>query len=219
MVKEELIQRSPVRVFMDSIGGGLKPGELGVISAPSGIGKTSVLVQIGLDRLLQGGKIIHISFHKHTDYILTWYEDIFDEFIQRKNLENQDEVKGEVLKNRVIMKFTQGGITNEQIIRSLRALIKDGNFKADALIIDGYNFDSGPVKEMKSFAEEMGLCIWYSATTAEGDLFLDADSLFKAVITMEARPDHVALGLAGAKKGNEHLALKLDPRTLLLLET
>ena len=50
MVKEELIQRSPVRIFMNSIRGGLGPGELGLIASPSGIGKTSVLVQIALDK-------------------------------------------------------------------------------------------------------------------------------------------------------------------------
>ena len=81
MVKEELIQRSPVRIFEQSIHGGLKAGEIGVIASQSGIGKTSVLVQLGLDKLLQAKKIIHVSFTQHTHYVLAWYEDIFDEFI------------------------------------------------------------------------------------------------------------------------------------------
>ena len=86
MVKEELVRRSPVRVFMNSIKGGLKPGEMGLIASPSGIGKTSVLVQIALDKLLQEKKVIHISFTQHTDYVLAWYSDIFEEFVRRKNL-------------------------------------------------------------------------------------------------------------------------------------
>ena len=65
MVKEELIQRSPVRVFMNSIHGGLRPGELGLIASPSGIGKTSVLVQIAMDKLLQDKKVIHISYQAY----------------------------------------------------------------------------------------------------------------------------------------------------------
>ncbi len=52
MVKEDLIQRSPVRVFEKSLRGGLQSGEIGVIASQSGIGKTSVLVQIALDKLL-----------------------------------------------------------------------------------------------------------------------------------------------------------------------
>ena len=126
MVKEELIQRSPVRVFMNSINGGLRPGELGLIAAPSGVGKTSVLVQIALDKLLQGQKLIHISFTQHTDYILAWYENIFDEFIRKKNLENEEDVKNEIVKNRVLMKFNQEGIAAAQILKSIRALIRDG---------------------------------------------------------------------------------------------
>jgi KaiC/GvpD/RAD55 family RecA-like ATPase len=78
MVKQELIQRSPVRIFEKSIHGGLGPGEVGIISSQSGIGKTSVLVQIALDKLLQTKKVIHVSFTQHTDYVLAWYEDIFD---------------------------------------------------------------------------------------------------------------------------------------------
>ena len=70
MVLSELIQRSPIRIFEQSIHGGLTPGELGIIASPSGIGKTSVLVQIALDKLLQDKKVIHISFTQHTDYVL-----------------------------------------------------------------------------------------------------------------------------------------------------
>ena len=87
MVKKELLQRSPVRAFEKAIDGGLGPGEIGIICAPPGLGKTSVLVQIALDKLLQDKKIIHISFTQHADYILSWYEDIFDEFIRKKNVD------------------------------------------------------------------------------------------------------------------------------------
>jgi archaellum biogenesis ATPase FlaH len=54
MVKQELIQRSPVRIFEKSIHGGLKSGGLGVIASRKGVGKTAVLVQIALDKLMQG---------------------------------------------------------------------------------------------------------------------------------------------------------------------
>ncbi|MCL1814137.1 MAG: AAA family ATPase, partial [Treponema sp.] len=122
MIKAELISRSPVRIFEKSIHGGLKAGEIGIIAAPSGIGKTSVLVQLALDKLLQGEKVIHVSFTQHTDYVLSWYEDIFDEFTRKKNLDNAKEVKDELVKNRVLLNFNQDGVTGEQILKSLRAL-------------------------------------------------------------------------------------------------
>ena len=57
MVLNELIQRSPIRVFEQTIHGGLKLGEIGIIASPNGVGKTSVLVQLALDKLLQGKKL------------------------------------------------------------------------------------------------------------------------------------------------------------------
>jgi len=245
MVKDEIIQRSPVRVFMNSINGGLGPGELGVIASLSGIGKTSVLVQIALDKLLQGKKVIHISFTRHTEYILTWYENIFDEFIRKKNLENEDDVKDDIVKNRVLMKFTQEGISGEQILRSIKALIKDGGFNAELLIIDGFDFSSdgkNQIAAIKSFAEEMGVSIWYSCTVKGKEPFYDKKNIplvikdyaeyFSVVIVLESkspadvrqdRPStlaHIALTVSKDRntRGLEHLALRLDPRTLLIME-
>ena len=233
MVKDELVQRSPVRVFMNSIHGGLGPGELGIIASPSGIGKTSVLVQIALDKLLQGKKVIHISFTRHTDHVLTWYENIFNEFIKKKNLENEQDVKDEIVKNRVLMKFTQGVITGEQILKSIKALVKDGGFNAELLIVDGLDFSAAgkdQIAAAKSFAAEMGISVWYSCTIRDDKVvsakkniplvIKDYIDLFAVVIVLDPKPDHIALTVSKDRDASslEHLALKLDPKTLLIME-
>jgi hypothetical protein len=233
MVKQELIQRSPVRVFEKSIHGGLKEGEIGVIASPSGIGKTSVLVQIALDKLLQAKKVIHVSFTQHTDYVLAWYEDIFDEFIKKKNLENVRDVKDELVKNRVLMKFNQEGVTGEQILRSLKALIGEGGFAAESLIVDGFEFSSAGrdrIAAVKQFARDAGLSVWYSCTVSgTGDcydkrgiprLVTDYADILDVIIVLDPKPDHIELTVSKdrATYNPEHMALRLDPKTLLILE-
>ena len=54
MELSELIKKSPMRKFESSLSGGLKYGEVGVITAEKGAGKSSLLVQLGLDQLLKG---------------------------------------------------------------------------------------------------------------------------------------------------------------------
>ncbi|MDR2739182.1 MAG: hypothetical protein LBB68_05055 [Treponema sp.] len=233
MVKQELIQRSPVRIFEKSIHGGLRAGEIGIISSQSGIGKTSVLVQIALDKLLQAKKVIHVSFTQHTDYVLAWYEDIFDEFIRKKNLENARDVKNELIRNRVLMNFNQDGVTADQILRSLRAMIVDGGFKAEALIIDGFDFAKMTrerITAIKDFAKELELSVWYSCTVKGEAPAYDTKGqpliiggfaeLIDVVIVLEPKPDHIALAVSKDREtyNPEHLALKLDPKTLLILE-
>jgi hypothetical protein len=232
MIKKELVQRSPIRIFEQSIHGGLKAGEIGIIASQHGIGKTSVLVQLALDKLLQEKKVIHVSFTQHAHYVLSWYEDIFDEFISKKNLENAAEVKNDVVKNRVLMNFNQDGMSKDQIIRGLRAMIIEGGFAAESVIIDGFDFsraDHECIANVKAFARELGLSVWYSCTINDAGQQYDKDNiplvikdfadLIDVVIVLEPKHDHIELTVSrdrGAHDGA--MAMRLDPKTLLILE-
>jgi KaiC/GvpD/RAD55 family RecA-like ATPase len=111
MVKEELIKRSPLRLLEKSIHGGVGAGNIGVIAARKGTGKTACLVHIATDQLFQGKHVIHVSFAGRTDHIISWYEDIFGEIAKKRNLENAMEIHDDLIKNRVVMNFNQEGVT------------------------------------------------------------------------------------------------------------
>jgi hypothetical protein len=230
MVKDELVARSPVRTFEKSIGGGLKAGETGLITSPSGIGKTSVLVQIALDYLLRDKKVIHVSFTKHADYVTGWYENIFAEFTRKKNLEGERDIRDEIVKNRVHMNFNQDGQSIEMIVRSLRAMIKDGGFSAEALIVDGLDFERIPVGSIgaiKNFAKDTGLAVWYSCNVAGAGAYdkrgvpgvvMPYLDVIDVVIMLEPQSDHIKLIVS---KDHDNFnppseVLKLDPKTLLM---
>ena len=233
MILSELVQRSPIRIFEQSIHGGLKPGEIGVIASPNGVGKTSVLVQLALDKLLQGKKVIHVSFTQHVHYVPVWYEDIFDELINKKNLENAAEVKNELVKNRVLMSFNQDGMTKDQIIRSLRAMIIEGGFKAEAVIIDGFDFSrttKESINNVKTFATEMGVSVWYSCSVKDEGPQYDKENIplligefanvIDIVIVLQPKPDHIELSISKDRGSiiSKSMAMRLDPKTLLILE-
>ena len=70
------------------------------------------------------------------------------------------DVHDDIIKNRVIMNFRQDGVSAEQVQRSLRSMILDGNFTADLIIIDGYDFSKVSAEEFSSFkrfAQDMGI--------------------------------------------------------------
>ena len=131
------------------------------------------------------------------------------------------------------MKFTQEGVSAGQIIKSLRALIKEGGFNADALIIDGYNFSESlddDISAIKAFAAEMGVAVWYSCNVKGEQPYYDQNNipssikeyadLFEVIIILEPKQDYIALKVSrNVNSGNlARPALKLDPKTLLLLE-
>jgi hypothetical protein len=166
--------------------------------------------------------------------VLAWYEDIFNEFISRKNLENAADVKNEAVKNRVLMNFNQDGMSIDQILRGLRALIVEGGFSAESIIIDGFDFsraDRDRIDNVKAFAAEMGISIWYSCSVNdEGEqydkenvpvLLKDFVDHIDVIIVLDPKPDHVELTISrdrGSSNTAKSMAMRLDPKTLLILE-
>ena len=68
MDKKDLIAHSPVRYF-DVTNAGLKDGEMGLITAKKGLGKTSILVQFGIDSLLNDKALVHVSFDQQSSNV------------------------------------------------------------------------------------------------------------------------------------------------------
>jgi KaiC/GvpD/RAD55 family RecA-like ATPase len=235
MVRTELNKRSPLRILEKSTKGGIGKGNIGVLSAPKGVGKTACLVHIATDQLFHDKHVIHVSFSDSVDHIVSWYEDIFQEISRRYQLDCAMEVHDTIIKNRVIMQFTQDGIHITQIEDSIRALIEQGHFSADTLVIDGYDFhrsSSEELKEFRAFARNFGLELWFSATmkpeeaeagNAASELpgvLQKLDGEISVVVTLEPREAFTYLRLV--KDHDEpvppDMHLKLDPGILLIAE-
>lgn len=233
MVKTELIKRSPLRILESSTRGGVGKGNIGIIAARKGVGKTAFLVHLATDQLLQGKHVIHVSFSLETSHIVTWYEDIFEEIARRYKLDGAMDVHDDIIRNRVILNFKQDSVSAQQVEKSLIAIIKEGNFSADVVVIDGYDFSKSSDTEFSSFkklAEELNIQIWLSATvrreeqttTEQGIPLLLAPFISNVaiLITLDPCEDYIHLNLVKDHDGapNSNLHLKLDPQILLIVE-
>ncbi len=232
MLKQELIKNSPLRILEKSVHGGVGKGNIGVLAARQGVGKTACLVHIATDQLFQGKHVIHVSFSGSPAHIISWYEDIFSELALRLKLENSMEEHDQIIKNRVIMNFNQAGAKIDMVVRSLRSMIKEGGFAADTVIVDGFDFEKGSPADIaifKSLAEELGLEIWFSASLREKEVKFDAQGypallssyLEHIAVFIFLKPDNGIIRLE-LKKDHNHvpktdLHLKLDPKILLII--
>ncbi|MCX7726655.1 MAG: hypothetical protein N2053_07375 [Chitinispirillaceae bacterium] len=231
MIREELIKRSPLRIFEKSIHGGLGKGKIGVIAACKGVGKTACLVHIATDQLFQGKYIIHISFAPDTNHIVSWYEDIFQELSSRYKLDNAMDIHNEIVKHRIILNFKQEGVSILQIRQAIISIVKDAKFNADTIIIDGFDFSKVTPEEFtifKELAEEISLEIWFSATLNGSpikpngipELLEKFINSIAVLIILETKNGFVHLNLVKdhERMVNEELHLRLDPRILLIAE-
>lgn len=226
MVKQDLIERSPVRNFEKALGGGVRPGEIGVIVSKKGLGKTSILVQLGIDKLLQGVPVVHVSFNQQAAHVMTWYEDIFTEFAKKKNLDKATEVQTDLISKRIVLNFNQDSVKTTQVIKTIKALA-EGGAKPEAIIVDGFDFSRAAedsMKQMREFAKEFGCTVWYSANAEATDKGLpsvlapykqDVD----VVLYLEPKSDCIQIKALKEHDRTDYVTdLKLDVKTLLIAE-
>jgi hypothetical protein len=225
MVKEELVKRSPLRILEKTIHGGLGKGNLGAIAAKRGVGKTAFLVHLATDQLFQGKHIIHVSFSASTAHIIDWYEDIFFELKRRHKLDAAPAVHDEIVKNRVIMNFHQQGLSIAKITDSLKAMIREGHFDAEMIVVDGYDLAVAAerdIQSFKEFAEQMGLEIWFSVSLPSPEAFESSigphSRFFAILIRLIPMKGYIHLELVKDHDQTSFgdLHLKLDPKTMLI---
>lgn len=231
MVKKELISRSPLRILEKSTNGGVGKGNIGVIAARKGVGKTACLVHIATDQLFQGKHVIHVTFAQNTNHIVSWYEHIFQEISRRYKLDCTMNVHDDIIKRRVIMNFHQDGAQPDQVQKGIRSMIQEGNFSADLVVVDGYDFSRVSAEEFSSFkklAEEMGIEIWFSVTLHRDSslvngipsVLIPVMNQLAIIIMLEPREDYIHLKLVKDHDTtlSEDLHLRLDPQILLIAE-
>ena len=59
----------------------LKAGEMGLVTAKKGLGKTSILVQFAIDSLLDGNALVHVSFDQKSSNVISWYSSVLSEIV------------------------------------------------------------------------------------------------------------------------------------------
>jgi len=226
MLKEDLIEKSPMRKLEKALGGGLAAGEVGVVTSKKGVGKTSILLQFGLDKLLQDKPVVHISFSQHVDYAITWYNDMFNELAKKKNLGNAQEVKAQAFAKRIVLNFNQDTVRTTQILKTIRAL-SEGGSKPSVVMIDDFNFAKAlpeAMKAMKAFAKEMDVAVWYTAAADVASFEID-ESLKKYIddidvlLYLENDGDFVRIkALKEHGNGASDTGSSFDAKTMLLSE-
>ena len=217
MEKKDLIEFSPVQYFTN-ITGQLKNGELGLITAKKGLGKTSVLVQFGLDSLLRDKAIVHVSFDQHSSNVISWYSNILSEISKKKNIDNKADLADDIARNRTILNFNQETFTLPKVVNTIKAL-NEGGVKISTIIIDGLDLAKTSKEDLEvlaDFTKKEEMTTWFSFTSEADNLkdTLDADKLGLFTTVAHLAAEGKSLNLNTLKNGEG--SVKVDTKTLLI---
>lgn len=232
MGKKNLVMNNPLRVLGLEKKVQEKGAGMGLVMARAGLGKTAILVQIALDSMLWGDKVLHVSIGEGFDKTRLWYDDILALMAAEEKSESFQSTLAGVMPNRMIMTFKESSFSQAKLEERLDDLVQQHIYKPVCLIIDGYDFQTGShsaLEEFKEFMVRRGLkMIWFSATTHREDERKsplgvpapchDIDDLFDVILMVEPKGDAIDLKLLKCVGGvvDAGTSLTLDPSTMLI---
>lgn len=214
--KIELLASSPVR-FFEPTGAALDEGEIGLLTAKKGLGKTSILVQFGIDTLLKDKAIVHVSFNQKSENVITWYSSVLAEICKSHKVD-VDELSDELFRNRTILNFNQDTFTLPKVVNTLKAL-KDNGIKLETIIVDDLDLLKTEASDLNCFCDfikEEKMTAWFSYNSEASDLkeILPSEKMAKFESVAHLLPETESVSLSILKKGEGKV--KLNSKTLLM---
>lgn len=221
---------SLLKILEKSSRKGLGRGNLGVLVARAGVGKTACLVHIAMDKLLRNEKLVHASLQDSPEKVTSYYNVIFSELVKALSLTTSSDVKVQIDKNRMILAYLNQSFDLRRLRENLKNLSEKVGFVPDTIIVDGLDFSRVGAEIFEGFkklAQDFNVEVWFSALSksspggakpqgipAPADKFV---SFFSIVIELQPTESAVELRLL---KDHESAApvgemVLLDPKTFL----
>ncbi len=228
----DLMKVSPLKILEKSSRRGLGQGNLGVLMAQAGVGKTACLIHIALGKILRQGKLIHISLEDTAEKISSYYHVISEDLATALGEEDGAELRRLLEKNRMILAYLNRSFEISRLRESIRNLAESIAFVPTTLIIDGLDFACAPrqlFEELKGVAAEYQLEAWLSALSSKAACDGEEsripspcshlDDLLSIVIELQPTTTGMFLRLLKDHEASVLPAVRvqLDPNTFLAL--
>lgn len=176
MYRKEVNQKSPLRILDRSTKRGLGPGNLGVVMARAGVGKTAFLIQIGLDEAMRERNVLHIALGQTLEHVHSWYDALFDDLAELNALDNREQVRALVNTHRLIQAYPDSQLPHERLDEVV-ALYQDRlKFSPSAILIDDFDWKGGEIVRhaaelgaLKIIAKRLQAELWITAQTYRAD--------------------------------------------------
>jgi replicative DNA helicase len=168
----------PINDLMD---GGLGPGELGVVVAPSGVGKTWILTTLGAAAVRAGLSVVHYTMELSEHYVGARYDTVFTHIPSAQLKEKTEEVKHKIkgLRGKLLIKYyPPKGVSVKKLQAHIEKMVAAGN-RPDLIIVDyadlllshsnktdsTYAEQGGVYIDLRGMGGELGIPVWTASQT------------------------------------------------------
>jgi hypothetical protein len=229
MYRKFLSARSPLRLLERGLHGGLGRGNVGLVLAGPGVGKTSFLVGVALDDLLRGAHVLHVSLDQSVAHTRAYYDTVFDELASSTYLEDEARVRADVDRHRSIRVYPAAGFGSGKLREAVK-FEEEAGCRPGLVVLEGFDLGSASkqeMRDMKALAGEIEAELWLSVSCPDEKVpgmpasIAELGDAISVVLALEPDTDSVALRALKEHENPDVEALRvaLDPRTLLLVRS
>ena len=234
MYRKEVDERSPLRVFDRSVHGGLGAGNLGVVLARAGVGKTAFLAQLGLGELLADRKVLHVSTSTSVAEVRQCYDALVIDLRETFGLKDPSNAELLIERNRMIQVYRDHSLSSERLRRVMQMLTEHADFVPTTILVDGIDWEllaPTELEELKDLALSAGAELWMTALTTRHARSGDSevlpppcdgfDALIDVAVHLSPRGGHVDLRLLRDHDTDDVQAttVELEPFTMRLQDS
>jgi hypothetical protein len=211
----------------------LEPGQVGVVMARAGAGKTACLTQLAIRHLLREEPVLHVCVDDVPDTVKVWYREILKSLLADEADCDISGLEHRIEPLRFIMCLTKQTFSPAKLEQSIENLKQQTRFNPLLLIVDGLDFDRNDravFEKIRDIAGRCSLGVWISAKTHRHMAEVNErgipypvdrlDDLFNSISVLEPQGESLRLKFLKLNDNYnpEGSELLLDPRTFLLLK-
>lgn len=185
-------ERSPLRALFSALGGALRIGELCLMAGKPGVGKSALLVQMALDRLLREETVLHVAVGYRSQHVRDQYESILEGTFRALRPLDRAEALLQVERHRVVHSVQGAPFSTERLKALLDTLAEVVEFRPRLVVVDGWGPDTADAAKLRAIGEAYQLAICCAYTPATEQPFSEGST---ADVQLEIVPERTHLRL------------------------
>lgn len=229
MYRKFLNARSPLRLLEKGLHGGLGNGNLGLVLAGHGVGKTSFLVALALDEMLRGGTVLHVATDQTVAHVRAHYDTSYETLVASTQLEDAAVTHAEIDRHRRIRAYSPASFAASKLREAVKAEMEAGS-NPSLILLDGVDLDDlgrDQVLDVIALAKELEAEVWASVACPNEKIdglpesVRVLESLASVILALEPSDSQDAVELRALKDHDttdvSALHVALDPKSLMLI--
>ena len=146
----------------------LSPGEMGAVMAGAGVGKTSFLVQLAIEHMLDGHEVFHVALGHELVQVEAHYDELTSSRLSSLGASEKLEALQDLAKRRAIQAMPAGPLNAQRLTKALQSYKHHLGLDPKLLLVDGMEPDNAgsDIVVLSQLAKEFKIAVWFSVLSS-----------------------------------------------------